>query len=76
MASVRLNITMDEDLHRRLKRELPAKGISAFINAAVRSRLYPGRADLNAAYTAAAKEAWRRALAAEWRTTESEGWPE
>jgi hypothetical protein len=25
--AVRLNITMDEDLYRRLKRELPPKGI-------------------------------------------------
>ena len=29
---VRLNITMDEDLYRRLKKELPPKGISSFIN--------------------------------------------
>ena len=27
---VRLNITIDEDVHERLKRELPAKGISRF----------------------------------------------
>jgi hypothetical protein len=40
---VRLNITMDEDLYRRLKKELPAKGISSFINKAVRARVHPDR---------------------------------
>jgi hypothetical protein len=34
---VRLNITMDADLYERLKRELPAKPISRFINDAVRA---------------------------------------
>lgn len=41
--SVRLNITMDEDLYRRLKKELPSKGISSFINKAVRARVHPDR---------------------------------
>jgi hypothetical protein len=36
---VRLNITIDEDVHERLKRELPAKGISRFINDAIRAIL-------------------------------------
>jgi hypothetical protein len=40
--SVCLNITIDEDVHQRLKNELPAKGISRFINDAVRARLRPG----------------------------------
>jgi hypothetical protein len=40
---VRLNITIDEDLYRRLKKELPPKGISSFIEASVRARLFPGR---------------------------------
>ena len=31
---IRLNITIDKDVHERLKRELPAKGISRFINEA------------------------------------------
>ncbi len=73
---VRLNITMDEDLYRRLKKELPAKGISTFIEAAVRSRLHPDRRTLDAAYKAAAKETWRRRLSADWETTETESWPE
>ena len=29
---IRRNITIDEDVHERLKQELPAKGISRFIN--------------------------------------------
>lgn len=73
---VRLNITMDEALYRRLKAELPPKRISAFIGDAVRARLYPDRAALDAAYKAAARERWRRGLARDWGATETEAWPE
>jgi predicted CopG family antitoxin len=73
--AVRLNITIDEDLYRRLKKELPAKGISAFIEEAVRARLHPAPAELDAAYQAASEEPWRRRLSAEWKVTETENWP-
>ena len=73
--TVRLNITMDEKLYRRLKRELPAKGISAFIQESVRRRLRPDAKALEAAYAAARKEQWRRDLADDWAATEAEGWP-
>jgi hypothetical protein len=73
---VRLNITMDEDVYRRLKRELPPKKISAFIEDAVRARLYPDRTTLDAAYEAARKEGWRAKLSSEWAVTETERWPE
>jgi len=72
---VRLNITMDEDVYRRLKKELPPKGISSFIEKAVRARLRPDRRTLDAAYRAASKERWRREAAREWQATETEGWP-
>jgi Arc/MetJ family transcription regulator len=72
---VRLNITIDEDIHQRLKQELPAKGISRFINDAIRARLRPSRAALNAAYKAAARERWRKVEAREWSVTEVEDWP-
>jgi hypothetical protein len=72
---VRLNITIDEDIHQRLKDELPAKGISRFINEAVRARLRPGRDDLDRAYKAASRERWRKVEADDWRTTEMEDWP-
>ncbi len=74
--SVRLNITMDEDLYRRLKKELPAKRISAFINEAVRAKLWPTAEELEADYRAAAQETWRKDLADDWAVTETEGWPE
>jgi hypothetical protein len=74
--AVRLNITMDEDLYKRLKKELPAKGISAFIGKAVQARLRPDRKALDAAYKAASRERWRSKLAREWSATEGEGWPE
>jgi predicted CopG family antitoxin len=44
---IRLNITIDKDVHERLKRELPAKGVSRFINEAVRARLRPSREALD-----------------------------
>lgn len=73
---VRLNITMDEDLYRRLKKDLPRKRISAFIEDAVRTRLHPGRRELDAAYKAASREEWRRRLAADWEATDVEHWPQ
>jgi hypothetical protein len=72
---VRLNITIDEDLYRRLKKELPSKGISSFIEASVRARLFPDRSVLDAAYRAARKERWRAGVSSDWAATEAEGWP-
>ena len=76
MATVRLNITMDRDLYDRLKRRLPPKRISAFINEAVREYLYPDAKTLDAAYKAASRENWREDLAKAWKSTEAEDWPE
>jgi len=78
MATVRLNIILDEDLYRRIKRQLPPKRLSAFINEAVRARLSPPLCDvktLDAAYQAASRERWRRRLGREWESTEIEDWP-
>ena len=74
--SVRLNITMDEDLYQRLKKELPPKGISSFISEAVRARIHHDRRTLDRAYRAASKEKWRRKMEQDWKRTETEGWPE
>lgn len=72
---VRLNITIDEDIHERLKNELPPKGISRFINEAVRARLRPDRNELDRAYQTAAKERWRQTDADEWSVVDTEDWP-
>jgi hypothetical protein len=72
---VRLNITIDEAVHERLKRELPAKGISRFINDAIRARFRPSREVLDNAYRTAARERWRKAEARDWSVTETEDWP-
>ncbi len=61
---------------RRPKKELPPKGISAFIGEAVKARLRPDRNSLNAAYKAAERERWRVALGKDWAQTDGEGWPE
>lgn len=74
--NVHLNITMDRDLYRQLKTELPPKGISAFIADAVKARLFPDKQTLDAAYKAAAKEEWRKKFARDWQATEVENWPE
>ena len=71
-----LSITLDKELYARLKRELPPKRISAFIEEAVRAKLRPSRMLLDQSYKAAAKEKWRRALAEDWATTEGEAWPD
>jgi predicted CopG family antitoxin len=44
---IRLNITIDEDVHERLKKEPSSKGISRFINDAIRFR--PSRAAVDKA---------------------------
>jgi len=74
--AVRLNITMDEDLYRRLKKERPGKRISSFIGDAVRARLYPDKQALDAAYEKASGEAWRAQVCEDWKVTEAEGWPD
>jgi hypothetical protein len=74
--SVRLNITMDEEIYARLKKEVRPKRISAFINEAVRAKLRPHRQTLDEAYKAASKERWRGQLADDWSRTDTEGWPE
>lgn len=74
--AVRLNITMDEEVYERLKKEVPPKKLSTFINAAVRAKLYPDKPTLDAAYRAARKERWRKTLSDEWAVTETEGWPD
>jgi len=76
MATVRLNIILDEDLYRRIKRRLPPKRLSAFINEAVRARLSPDAKTLDAAYRRASRETWRRRLGHDWESTEIEDWPE
>ncbi|MDZ4819074.1 MAG: hypothetical protein SGJ20_08895 [Planctomycetota bacterium] len=48
--SVRLNITMDDDMDARLKKEAPPKKLSAFIAGTVRAKLHPDARALNAAY--------------------------
>jgi hypothetical protein len=67
---------MDERLYKRLKSELPPKGISGFINDAVRARLYPDKRTLDAAYKEASRERWRHQVSEDWMSTESEDWPE
>lgn len=74
--AVRLNITMDEAVYTRLKKEVRPKKMSAFITEAVRAKLSPDPRDLDAAYKAARKEPWRRRMADDWRHTDTEAWPE
>ena len=65
--SVRLNITMDDDVYARLKKEVSPKKLSAFIARAVCVRLHPDAKALNAAYQAASKEQWRAGVAEDWK---------
>jgi hypothetical protein len=72
---VRLNITMDDDVYARLKKEVPPKKLSAFITGAVRAKLQPDVKSLDAAYKAASKERWRATLEEDWKNVDVEGWP-
>jgi Arc/MetJ family transcription regulator len=74
--AIRLNITMDDDIYARLKKEVPPKKLSAFISSAVRAKLHPDTKSLDAAYRTARKERWRNQLENDWKSTENEGWPE
>ena len=74
--TVRLNITMDDDVYARLKKEVPPKRLSAFITGAVRAKLHPDARTLNAAYRAASEERWRTGLAEDWKDIDDEGWPQ
>ncbi len=74
--AIRLNITMDDDIYARLKKEVPPKKLSAFISSAVRAKLHPDTKSLDAAYRTARKERWRNQLEDGWKSTEVEGWPE
>lgn len=65
--SVRLNITIDDDVYARLNKEVPPKRLSAVIAGAVRAKLHPDAKALNAAYQAASKERWRAGLAEDWK---------
>ena len=73
--SVRLNITMDDDVYARLKKEVPPKKLSTFIAGAVRAKLDPDAKTLNDAYRAARKERWRKDLTDDWKPIDDEGWP-
>ena len=74
--AVRLNITLDSDVYRRLKKTVPPKKLSAFLSAAARAKLHPDRATLDAAYKAASGERWRKGVSEDWKPTETEAWPE
>jgi predicted CopG family antitoxin len=65
--SVRLSITMDDDLYARLKKKVPSQKLSAFITEAVRAKLRPDARTLNVAYQAASKEQWREGMAEDWK---------
>lgn len=71
--AVRLNITMDEDIYARLKKEVPPQKISAFISSAVRAKLHPDRKALDEAYRAARKERWREELEDDWKHIDDDG---
>jgi len=65
--SVRLNITMDDNVYARLKQKVSSKELSAFILGAVRAKLRPDARTLNAAYQAASKEQWRAGVVEDWK---------
>jgi hypothetical protein len=74
--SVRLSITMEDELYERLKAELPPKKINAFVTQAVRARLRPDKRTRAPPDKAASKQRVHAEVSEDWRATEVEGWPE
>lgn len=74
--TIRLNITLPEETYLRLKREAPPKGMSAYIDEALKMRLKPDRAALDEAYRQSWSDQARVAIAADWAGVEGEDWPE
>ena len=73
--SVRLNVSIDDALYARLKKQVPSKKRSAFIIGAIRAKLHLDARVLNDAYRAARKERWRKDLQTEWKHVDDERWP-
>ena len=65
--SVRITITMGDDLYARLKEKVPSQNLSAFITEAVRAKLRSDAKALNVAYQAASKEQWRAGVVEAWK---------
>lgn len=72
--SVRINITMDDDVYARLKKKVPPQNISSYITEAVRAKLHLDANALDVAYQAASKEQWRKGLDENWKHIDAEGW--
>lgn len=72
----RLNILLDDDVYAELKRQVPAKRLSAFIQECVKANLRPSDAELARGYALASAEPYRRELEADWQPLSREGWPE
>ena len=73
--SVRLNVSIDDALYARLKKQVPSKKLSAFIREAVRAKLHLDAKALDVAYQAASKEQWRKSLDENWKHIDAGGWP-
>lgn len=73
--AVPFNITMDQAVYERLKKQVRPKRMSAFITEAVKAKLRPEPRTLDAAYKAARRERWRKEVARDWSSTEIERWP-
>ena len=69
-----MNITIDDDVYARLKKEVPPIKLSVFISQAVRAKLNPDAKTLQVAYRVASKEQWRTSLADDRRHIGGEGW--
>jgi hypothetical protein len=76
--SMRTTIYLDEDLHDRLTRLVPPRGMSRFINEALEEKVHAlEREELERemveGYVATRQE--RAALNADWSSVDVEGWP-
>lgn len=73
--TVRLNITLPEDTYQRLKQQARPKGMSAYIDEALKLRLKTDRAALDEAYRQSWSDEARFEEAADWTAVDVDGWP-
>ncbi len=76
---VRTTVQIDDDVFDRVRRHVPARGLSKFVNEALAARIDQLErerieAEMREGYIATRAD--REALSADWSILDAEGWPD
>jgi Arc/MetJ family transcription regulator len=69
-----VSITLDEDLHARLRRAAGPRGVRRFVEQTLRERLSPRGQALYREYLAASRDPDRLEVLEDWDALETEAW--